>query len=145
MLLVAIGLLGRSDERPALNAKCENRMAAADSRTILDMPSVYGVPVMHLGVVRMHVGEGQTIDTEVMVMRMQRCSYLIDHQQQHQDQSRHPCECAHDSVRWRSVHRGCRGWRLLDCRRHVPAIFTRNSFTEFRNTRTSGPRWMKAA
>ena len=72
MLLVAIGL--RTKRRTSLNAKCEDRMAAADSRTILDMPSVYGVPVMHLGVVRMHVGEGQTIDTEVMVMRMQRCS-----------------------------------------------------------------------
>ena len=121
-------------------------MAATDALATVDMQSIYSVPVVHLGgVVRMHLGEGQAVDTEVMVMRMQRCPYLIDHQQQHQDQSRHPCECAHDSVRWRSVHRGCRGWRLLDCHRHVPAIFTRNSFTEFRNTRTSGPRWMKAA
>ncbi len=121
-------------------------MAVTDALATVDMQSIYGVPVVHLGgVVRMHVCEGQTVDTEVMVMRMQRCSYLIDHQQQHQGQPYQQCDCAQDSVRWHCVHLGCWKWCLLDCHRHVPAIFTRNSFTEFRNTRTSGPRWMKAA
>ena len=115
MLLITIGLLDRGDDRPALNAKCEDRMAATDALATVDMQSIYSVPVVHLGgVVRMHLGEGQAVDTEVMVMRMQRCPYLIDHQQQHQDQSHQQCECAHDSVRWRSVHLGCREWRLLD-------------------------------
>ena len=100
-------------------------MAATDALATVDMQSIYSVPVVHLGgVVRMHLGEGQAVDTEVMVMRMQRCPYLIDHQQQHQDQSHQQCECAHDSVRWRSVHLGCREWRLLDFHRHVPAIFS---------------------
>lgn len=36
---------------------------------------------------------------------------------------------------------------VRDCPKfsHAPGILTRKSFTEFRNTMTSGPRWMNAA
>lgn len=50
-------------------------MAATDALATVDMQSIYGVPVVRRlgGVVRMNLGEGQAVDAEVMVMRMQRC------------------------------------------------------------------------
>ncbi len=72
-------------------------MAVATFRVTLDMQIVCDVRVMHRG-------EPQTVNPEIMMMRMQRGAYLVDHQQQHQEQPPQPCECTYGSVRWRSAH-----------------------------------------
>ena len=64
--------------------------------------------------------------------------YLIDHQQQHGPVAIHAN--ARTTAFAGVACTVAVGMEAAGFHRHVPAIFTRNSFTEFRNTRTSGPR-----